>query len=168
MASRQNKMAREEGGGRMRRSQVPSYGAPTGPPPTPDPERERQRQEKLKKKPTAEERREAIEESERAGRAETRRRREDRRRTEAQTPATTGIDTEGRSTTELLEERGRDVEDVLTEMETGEPRPERETAVERRRRETAEEEAAKPKPGSPARPIGAPVGGTSRPTNRRR
>ena len=56
MASRQNKEARE----------VPSYGAPLGPP-TPSPDREAKRKKKLETKPTSEERTRLIEEQEEGG-----------------------------------------------------------------------------------------------------
>lgn len=143
MASRANKEERDD---------VPSYGAPiSGTPPVPDDERERRRREKLEKKPSPEERQRLIDEHVEGGKAESAKRRD--RRTGAPKPAPgAGVtDTEGKSTTELLEDRERDVEDTLHEMETGEPRPERKTDAERRKEEREREEASKPTRQPPKR-----------------
>ena len=152
MASRQNRESRDE---------IPTFGAPMGPPPTPTTDRDRERREKLETKPTSEERRKLIEAHEARGRAETVEQRRDRR-TKAPKPApgASVTDIEGKSTTEILEGRDRDVEDILTEMETGEPRPERKTDAQRRREEREREEQGGGRPGR--KPIGGPVGGQTR------
>lgn len=113
MASRQNKEARE----------VPSYGAPLGPP-TPSPEREAERKEKLETKPTAEERRKRIEEHEERGIEETAKRRRNRR-TAAPKPAPyESVRPEGGTPAEILKERGQDVETAIERAEGIEREPE--------------------------------------------
>ena len=142
MAGRQNKESRQE---------APTYGAPMSPP-KPSADRDRKRREKLAKKPTPEERRKLIEEHEARGQAESAGRRRDRR-TEAPKPAPVGVtDIEGKSTTEILRGRTRDIEDTLTEMETGESRPQRKTDAQRRREEREREEQGDGRPaGGPTR-----------------
>jgi len=135
MASRQNKESRD----------APTYGAPMGPPPV-DTERERKRKEKLETRATPEKRRRLIEEHEEQGQEDTAKLRRNRT-TQAPKPTKplTITDTEGKSTTEVIKDRKRDIDDTLTEMETGESRPDRETDAERRRREKRErEKASKP------------------------
>jgi hypothetical protein len=102
MASRQNKEAREG----------PSYGAPLDTP-KPSPDREAERKRKLETEPTAEERRERIEEQEQGGIEESAKRRRERqnRRTEAPKPIpyTRVGETTGKTPAEILAERGEDV-----------------------------------------------------------
>ncbi len=152
MASRQNREARDD---------VPTYGAPLGPPKASDEaseRRARERREKLETKATPEERRKLIEKHEAAGRAETVERRRDRRTGAPKPkPGQQVTETEGKSTVEILEGRDRDIEETLTEMETGEPRPERKTDAQRRREEREREEQGGGRPGR--KPIGGPVGG---------
>lgn len=154
MASRQNRESRDE---------IPTYGAPMGPPKASGDAKERrarERREKLETKATPEERSKLIEEHEAQGRAETVERRRDRR-TAAPKPkpdSTTVTETEGKSTIEILRGRGRDIEDTMTELEGGE-RPKRETDAAKQRREEREREE---KGGGRPRPIGSPVGGPTR------
>lgn len=120
MASRANKDNRED---------VPTYGAPLGPP-TPKPEREAERKRKLETKPTAEERRKLLEEHEERGEQESARR-EAERKAEAEKPKeqprTIGPAT-GRPTVDIIRERGEDIEEVVEEEVTGEKRaPAKET-----------------------------------------
>jgi len=136
MASRANKENREE---------VPTYGAPMGPPPTPTPEqaetRERRRREKLEEKPTAEERKEYIEESIEKGK-EASEREEERRAEEAAKPTTpprTVGPGPGRPTIDIIRERGEDIEEFVEEEVTGEetkraPGPENEPVMTPRKR----------------------------------
>ncbi len=117
MASRQNKEARE----------VPSYGAPLGPP-TPSPDREAKRKKKLETKPTSEERTRLIEEQEEGGIEESAKRRRERqnRRTEDPRPSpyTRIGETTGKSPAEILGEREQDMEEAIRRAEGEEPTPE--------------------------------------------
>jgi hypothetical protein len=93
--------------------------------PAPDTSRDAERKQKLESKVAPEERRRLIEEHGERGRSETAERREDKK-TEAPKPKpyrTVG-EPEGRSTVDILKERGADTEKALEEMESGKEKKE--------------------------------------------
>lgn len=126
MASRQNKEARVE---------VPSYGAPMGPPVVSTEEkirRERERQTRLETKPTAEEQTRRIAEDEERGIEETAKKRRDRlTATPKPKPAYTRIgETTGKPPTQIIAERPEDIGRAVDIAEGVEPAPRAAPAVE--------------------------------------
>lgn len=96
------------------------YGAPMD---TPEPRisRAEERRRKLEKKPTAAERREAIEVKRKRGQEETRRRQKERDAPKLE-PEVKTVGKPNRATVEIIREREADIGEVLEEMETGEKR----------------------------------------------